>query len=148
MMTSGTRTFMILLNRKFCTPCVPVAPSAASRFLLIGSMLVLSARSNLSAFTISTVAVRQSFAVFLSSYGTISGYSLQSTTLVPNAWVKRELSLIFIPTLVPGLTTKLVMGLDSYILRFCSCRVQVRNPGFVIDLLNISFPLFLKRMLI
>ncbi|MEI6672096.1 MAG: hypothetical protein WCL02_01730 [bacterium] len=36
---------------------------------------------------------------------------------------------MFIPTFVPGLTTKLVIGLEVYTAIFCSFRLQERNHG-------------------
>ncbi len=113
MTISGTNTFMILLNKKFCTPCVPVAPSAASRFLFMVSMLWLNARSNLSDFTTSNVPVRVLFAAFTSPPLIAHALILQTTVLAPKAWVNMDLILIFTPTLVHGLTTKLVIALDS-----------------------------------
>lgn len=132
MMISGTKTFMMVLNKKFCTPCAPLAASAASRFLLIDSILLLKARSNLSAFTTSNVPDQLLFPA-TTSFPSRSDVSIvQSNVLVPNAWVKRDFSLIFTPTLVPGLTTKFTSGLDLYTLRFCSFRVQERNHVVVI----------------
>ena len=125
----GTSTFIIVLNTKFCTPCVHFAPSAAFRFLLIDWMLVLNARSNLSAFTTSNVPDHSLLLALTSLYPAILGVILQTMVLTHNACEKSGFMLIFTPTFVPGLTTKLVIGLELYILRFCSCRVQERNPG-------------------
>ena len=109
-----TSTFMILLNRKFCKPCVHFAPSAASRFLLMDDMLLLSARSNLSACMISNCHDR----VLLVGYKVSVtppirvGCIVHTMVFIPNDWVKMDLILMFTPILVPGLTTKLVIGLD------------------------------------
>ena len=108
----GTKTFIILLYKKFCTPCVPFAPSAASRFLLIEAILLLSARSNLSACTISNVQDQMSFPGLTTVPLIIAVLILHTNVFIPNAWVNSELILIFIQTFVHGLTTKLVIGFD------------------------------------
>lgn len=146
MMTRGTNTFMIVLNKKFCAHWTPFAHSAASRFWLIDSILLLKAKSNLSACTISNVLDRTSFPGMTTFPLIIDVSIVHSNVFVPSACVKSDLILIFTPTLVAGLTTKLVIGLDVYTGRFCSVRTQERNHESVIAWLTISVHLFLKRM--
>lgn len=147
MTTRGTNTFMILLYKKFCTPCTPFAPSAASRFWLMDSILLLSARSNLSACTTSKVHDRVSFPGPTILPTSIEVFTVHFNVLIPNSSVKIGWILIFIPTLVPGLTTKFVIGFEVYTLRFCCVRVQIRNPGLLMDWLIVSVHLFLKMIL-
>ncbi|MEI7919383.1 MAG: hypothetical protein WCH65_04195 [bacterium] len=80
--------------------------------MLIGSILVLKARSNLLASTISNEPDQTLFAVLTSPNHQIEGKTVQISDFFPNAWVKREDILIFTPTFVPAFTIKLVMGLD------------------------------------
>ncbi len=141
-MTRGTSTFIRVLVIKFNNPCVPLAPSATFRFLLIGAILVLSARSNLSAFTISNVPDQVLLAGLTSGYHAMPGVILHTNVLTPNAWVKIGCILILIPTFVPGLTTKFEMVEELYTLRFCSVRLQERNHGLLIDQMTGSVHLF------
>ena len=124
---------MTLLYKKFCTPCAPFAASAASRFLLMDSILLLRARSNLSACIISNVHDQISLVMFTFPIPTVEGLILHTKVLFPKAWVNNDFILIFTPTLVPGLTTKLVIGLELYTSRFCCVRLQLRNHELVID---------------
>ena len=144
----GTRTFIILLYTKFCNHCVPAAHSAASRFLLIEDILSLRARSNLFASTISKFPTQVLLPVFPSVMLMTLGWMLQVIDLLPNAWVKIDLILILIPSFVPELTTRLVMGLEVYTSIPFPDRTQVRNHEPISCLFTSSFPLFFKTMLI
>ena len=126
-MISGTNTFMILSNKKLVSPWVPFAPSGVSRFFCIPWMLVLNARSNLSAVTTSKAHDQILLLGFTSAM--LPGLILHTMVFVHNACVKRGLILIFTPILVPGLSAKLVIALELYMFMFCSFRVQERNPG-------------------
>ena len=92
------------------------------------SILLLSARSNLFAFTISNVHDRLSFAVTL-PIPIRFAFMEHTRVFVPTVSVKEGNILILTPTFVPGLTINVMIGLDLYTTRFCSFRVQVRNSA-------------------
>jgi hypothetical protein len=146
--TRGTKTFMILLYKKFCTHWVPFAPSAASRFLLIDSILLLRARSNLSACTTSNVHDHVSLPGPTTLPLRRVVFILHDNVFMPNAWVNNDLILIFIQTLVHGLTTNFVIGLDLYTSILPSIRLQVINQVVLIGWLMISVHLFFNRIVI
>gem|GEM_PF-1893292 len=114
MMISGTSTFIMLLNKKFCSHCVPVAHSAASRFLFIDAILLLKARSNLSASTISNVADQVLLLAATSVYPLLTpGLMLHVMVFCPKDWLNIDLILMLIPTFVHGFTTNALRIFDA-----------------------------------
>lgn len=138
----GTKKLMTLEKTKFCTHWVPNAPSAASRFHLIDSMLLSIARSNLSALMMLNFFSHILFAFCWSGANVI----LQEIVLFHNDWVKTELIWSVYAILVHGLMIKEEMAGDVYTLIFCSSRIQLRNPAQTSSVSIIFVPLFLSEI--
>lgn len=131
MMINGTRTFMILLYKKFWSACVHFAPSAASRFLLIVSTLLLSARSNLSALTTSNVHVHI-LLLAISPTEVVPkrlGVMVHTIVFLPTASVKIGFILMLTQSLPQVTILNSCRMLELYTFIFCSDRLQLRNPA-------------------
>lgn len=147
-MMSGTRTFMILLKTKFCNHCVHLAHSAASRCSRIEEILLLSARSNLSASTTSNAPVHILLVGMSPAAWRSEGVIAQTSVFPHNAWAKIPSILIAIHSLLHELMTNDLMALDLYTAIFFSARVHSKNPSSSIAWSSDVSHLFLKSICI
>lgn len=144
----GTKTFISLSKTKFCNHWVQSAPSADSKWSLIDSILVLRARSNLSALTISKVHDHTSLFVSTLGIHATRVLSLHSTVFTHNAWVKIGKSEIFVHIFVHGLMANWVSNLEVYTVIFFSFQVQDKNHAGTLFLFTKVSHLFWKRIVI